>query len=410
MQQMNASIGRWQGTGLLVTTMLGTGVFVLPQLTIELAGSMALLSWALLVIVMLPVTLVFAALGQRFPHAGGPAQFVEQAFSPRQGHIIGLMFLLLVPIGAPAAIELTMEFVNLLIPVTEVNRLWIELILVATILLPNWRGIRASGISQTLLTILIIAIVVILLAAHPSTATASVNTSRPIGFHGLASAFGLAMWSFVGVETMTHLINEFKNPQRDFQVALLTGVVLVGLIYLGCTWLLLPVPASQSLSMSIIFNDVFGAGGRWIIGIIGTLSGLATINVYVASVSRLTWSLSQQGLLPAVFSRLNRHNIPGNALIAQLSTISLVLILSAILHIHYGALIKWTNGVFVIIYLMTMISAWRLLPKYRTAALIGIIVCIIFALSLGGHMLYALLLWSGLQLVTMVVGRPLQQI
>ena len=116
MQPMNATIGRWQGIGLLVTTMLGTGVFVLPQLTVELAGTTALWSWGLLMVAMLPVTLVFAMLGQHCPHAGGPAQFVEQAFSARQGRIIGLMFLLVVPIGAPAAIELTMEFVNLLVP------------------------------------------------------------------------------------------------------------------------------------------------------------------------------------------------------------------------------------------------------------------------------------------------------
>ncbi|AJQ92979.1 L-methionine/branched-chain amino acid transporter [Gynuella sunshinyii] len=410
MQQSSTGIGRWQGIGLLVTTMLGTGVFVLPQLTLQQAGSLALWSWGLLVIAMLPITWVFAILGQHYPHAGGPAQFVEQAFSPHQGRIIGLLFLLLVPIGAPAAIELTMEFVKLMIPVTATNQLLVELLLVVTILLLNWRGIRASGIWQTALTVSMLVIVVVLLILHHPATSMPVLVESTDHADAMVAAFGLAMWSFIGIETMTHLVNDFKNPDRDFQFAMITGLLLVGLIYLGCTWLLLSVPIADGLSMSVVMDEVFGAGGRWIIGIIGTLSGLATVNVYMASISRLMWSLSQQGVLPKSLSRLNRHQIPGNALISQTLIIAMVLIMSGMLQLHYDVLIRWTNGVIVVIYLMSMISAWRLLPKYRLPALAGGLVCLLFAWSLGLYMLYALLLWGSLQLFGLPLGRQAAQL
>ncbi len=40
----------------MATTLLGTGVFILPQMTVAKAGSGALLAWALLTLAIIPVT------------------------------------------------------------------------------------------------------------------------------------------------------------------------------------------------------------------------------------------------------------------------------------------------------------------------------------------------------------------
>lgn len=64
----------------MATTLLGTGVFILPQMTLAKAGTSALWAWALLTLAIIPVTLVFGRLASRFPHAAGPAFFVEKAF------------------------------------------------------------------------------------------------------------------------------------------------------------------------------------------------------------------------------------------------------------------------------------------------------------------------------------------
>ena len=40
MHDANNKIGRWQGAGLLTTTLLGTSVFILPQMTINTAGAL----------------------------------------------------------------------------------------------------------------------------------------------------------------------------------------------------------------------------------------------------------------------------------------------------------------------------------------------------------------------------------
>ena len=110
MNKNNGKLGRWQGAGLVATTLLGTGVFILPQLTIEIAGAGALITWMVLTLAIIPVTLIFARLAGENPHVGGPAHFVELSFGPTAGRAVGLMFLLAVPLGAPAAILIVFEF------------------------------------------------------------------------------------------------------------------------------------------------------------------------------------------------------------------------------------------------------------------------------------------------------------
>lgn len=397
MQHTKAAIGRWQGVGLLATTMLGTGLFILPQLTVEMAGRDAMWAWALLIAAMLPIAKVYGVLGERFPHAGGPAQFVALAFTKQQGNIIGLMFLLMVPVGAPAALELTMEFIALLVPVNDSNRLVIELVLLGGLLAMNWRGLQASSIAQTVLTAVIVTIVIVLLALFSGPGmTANIQLYQPVT-GTVFSALGLAVWSFIGVETMTHLVNEFKYPKRDFQFALIAGVILVGVVYLGCTLLMFSAPAGEGLAMSRVFNQAFGNGGHWIIGIVGALSGLATINVYVASTSRLMASLSESQILPVRFAVKNRYGIPSTALMVIISAIAGVLLISNVLDVPYTALIESVNGVIVVIYFMSMLSAWYLLPSHRVLAVTGMMVSLLFAVSLGFSMVYALIVWMVLQ-------------
>jgi len=127
MTTKNDKISRWQGAGLLATTLLGTGVFILPQMTIDIAGNDAMIAWLLLIVAIIPITLVFGRLAAKFPHAGGPAHFVEQAYGAVAGRTIGLLFLLVVPLGVPAAILMTFQFVEPLIKLSALGQLIAEL-------------------------------------------------------------------------------------------------------------------------------------------------------------------------------------------------------------------------------------------------------------------------------------------
>lgn len=393
MTSLNPTITRWQGIGLVTTTLLGTGVFILPQLTVHLAGSLASLTWILLTLAILPLALVFAELGRRFPSAAGPAFFVQQAFGQRAGKVIGLLFLCIIPVGVPAALMMTFEFFKPLIQLTPWQTLMGQLAALLLLFVLNWRGLHVSGRAQLGLTLVIVVVITVLLIAfawqQPAPQAPIPNGNR----FGMLQAMGLALWSFLGIEAVTHLATEFKNPEQDFLPAMLGGTVLVGLIYLACTQLSmldLQAPLAIVGAYKILLDS---DTGRWVIGLLGVISGLATVNVYMASLARLAWSLSQEGVLPKVFQPLNRHRVPSIALSIILSIASLSLMLAYTLGENFTALLLWANGVFILVYIASMLAAWRLLDaKYRPAVVLALLVCAGFAGSLGRALGYGVLL------------------
>lgn len=389
----NHGIGRWQGAGLMATTLLGTSIFILPQMTINIAQQGALIAWLLLTIAIIPVTLIFARLSALHPHAAGPAYFAEQAFGRLTGRVIGVIFLFVVPIGAPAAILMTFQFVNALVNLTPLAQLLMELGTLLLLFLLNYRGIHVSAKLQFLLTLMIVIVVLLLLGAATLTLPVLVPKTTFVEFDLIMLAAGLAFWSFLGVEAMTHLADDFKHPKRDMIPAMMIGTLLVGALYLACTWLLLEVPNNKPLAMAAAFNQLLGGYGTIIIGALGIAGGLATVNVYTASVARLLCSFSQDGIMPRYFSQKNQFQVPTRALASILLLMACVLIFTYVAKQNIEDLIAWVNGVFVVIYLVSMLSAWRLLPSNsRPLIFLGILLCLGLVYGLAAHMLYAVIL------------------
>src|SRR5678815_4170216 len=92
-----------QGAAVSIGAVLGTGVISLPALGAQVAGPASLVAWAILVVLSVPLAMTFAALGARYPDAGGVSTYVRRAFGHRSATVVGWTFYFAVPIGAPAA-------------------------------------------------------------------------------------------------------------------------------------------------------------------------------------------------------------------------------------------------------------------------------------------------------------------
>lgn len=388
-------ISRWQGAGLLATTLLGTGVFILPQITISIAQDKAIWTWLLLTLAIIPVTLIFGKLSAKHPHAAGPAFFVEKAFGKLAGRTIGLIFLLIVPLGVPAAILMTLTFVDALIPISGVQVLVAEFGVLVILYLLNHRGIQISAKLQFSLTLIIVSLVFVLLSLtgisdSEGVVPVSKNVFEDLSMSPILAAAGIAFWSFLGVEAMTHLADDFEDPARDMIPAMLIGTVLVGVVYIACTLLLLLVPTTNDLAMVEVFNNLVGGYGAQVIGILGIAGGLSSANVYTAGASRLVWSFSNDGVLPEYLSQKNSYGIPENALKTILALMALTLVITYFLDKSLEHLIAWCNGVFVIIYFACMLAAIKLLNgSNKLSIYLGMLFCSALAWGLGWQMSYA---------------------
>ena len=383
-------IGRYQGAALLATTLLGTGVFILPQVSLQQAGGAAIGIWLVLTLLAVPITVIFGALAGAIPNAAGPAHFVGEAFGAVAGRVMGLLFLLVVPVGGSAALLMTWSFIEPWFGAQY--QLAGQLLFLGVLFALNRVGFQLSARLQLGLTLAIVAVVLLLLGAFFwQGAPLTVPVLDVPAWNGISAALALGFWSFLGVEAMTHLAQDFRDPARDMVPALLIGLLLVGLIYLGCSALLWALAApGESLTMAQAFDRLCGGAGQWVIGILGLCSGLATVNVYTASVARLTWSFSQQGVLPAWFQPLNRHQVPERALYLIIGLMAAVILGSSPFPQQLEALIGWVNGVFAVIYLASMLAALKLLPsRYRATAIVSALLCLGLMLTLGTLLWYA---------------------
>lgn len=114
MSRSNPQLGLIGGLVLLATSLLGSSVFVVPVLGVAIAGDGALASWLILIAFMVPMAMVFGALGRAYPHAGGVSHWAGRALGRRMEWVAALLLISVIPVGLPAALLLTMVFVGYL--------------------------------------------------------------------------------------------------------------------------------------------------------------------------------------------------------------------------------------------------------------------------------------------------------
>jgi amino acid efflux transporter len=397
MSRLNKELGLVQGIALLSTSLLGTGIFVVPALAATAAGSASLWAWLILIALVLPVAFTFAQLGKRFPHAGGAPHLIGRAFGARMERLIAFLFLAVLPVGLPAALNIATGFWQALLPIGKGGALLIQFLTLGAMFLLGQRPARASGVVQGLIALAILGTVGLIwwvgdlpLASQPL--LPPVDDSWQL----IPAALGVMFWCFVGIEAFTHLGEEFKNPQRDFPLALLLGVLLAGLVYWGFSVAVLSFGVygdvhSDAASLPRLMHRLLGDEARWLVAAVGYLACFASMNIYVQGFARLIWSLADEGKLPSSVVTLNHHGVPARALLVVVLICCLCATLATLLQLSVDDLIRYANGNFIVVYLLSMAAGWVLLRGlWRWVAGASTLLCCLVLVALGMEALYAL--------------------
>lgn len=406
MSRLNKDLGLLQGVALLSTSLLGTGIFAVPALAASVAGAASLWAWLLLIVLVLPVAFTFAQLGRRFPHAGGAPHLIGRAFGARSERLSAMLFLAVLPVGLPAALQIATGFCQALLPLGHGAVLGVQLLTLGAMLLLGRRPAGASSVVQGLIAVAILASVGLAWWAGDLP-----HADQPLlpplgdGWRQLPAALAVMFWCFVGIEAFTHLGEEFRRPQRDFPLALLLGVLLAGLVYWACSVAVLSFhaygdAARNAASLPYLLGGLLGEPARRLVALVGYLACFASMNVYVQGFARLIWSLADEGKLPPALARRNRHGAPARALLLVVLSCALCAALAALLQLSVAELIRYANGIFVLIYLLSMAAGAVLLRgAWRLVAGFSALLCAAVLAMLGSDALYALGLLAALALL-----------
>jgi amino acid transporter len=221
---------------------------------------------------------------------------------------------------------------------------WTIVISVVGILLvfiPAWLGIRIGAMFATVLGLLSM-IPLTLLAILPLFRPSVANWGNLSGFHRLdgssffssllghnwltiAIAFSfLLTWNVIAMEAAACYIGECRDPAHDAKIAMnlegLYGVFIYTMIpvsfivVLGAAKLADPTQADPRTIFSTFASRVFGTGASWLDWVISMMLvialALSALNAIMGT-ARSLHQMSVDGEFPRVFSRLNRHGVPG---------------------------------------------------------------------------------------------------
>lgn len=392
-----------QGAALSVGAVLGTGLISLPALAAEAAGPASLVAWLALILLSAPLAWTFAALGARYPDAGGVATYAGMAFGPRVAAAVGWTFYFAVPLGAPVAVAFTGGYVSDVLGGGRLTELATFLVIVGTAYVMNWFGLRISGRVQVVLSIsLATMLVVTVLAALPHLDRASLTPFAPHGWSGIGAAAALLVWGFAGWEALSSLSGEYRNPRRDVPRATLIAVAVVGVLYLAVAAVsvlaLGPALAGSRAPLADLLAIGLGGPVRALTAVIAVVLTLGAVNAYFAGASRLGVALANEGALPARVFGAQRRSLT----FIFLAGIACVLLP---LDLHTAALL--TTGCFTLVYVIGTAAALRLLTGLRARLVAGTaFVAVVALLWLNGLPALLSLVIAGGSLAYQMIRQP----
>lgn len=392
-----------QIVALYVGAVVGSGILLIPGLTAELAGPASILAWLVMSILVLPMAITMGLLSARHPHSGGVSHFVRLAYGDRFGNAVGWFFLLSVPIGGPILGVTGAKYFAILMHWGDSETYLMAALIFFIVLLMNVFGLQLAGKVQTIVVSLIIAILLLaIFTAIPHYDAANFTPFMPKGWYSVMQTAVLLFWCFIGWEAVTHLSQEFVNPQKNAIRGVLWSAGVVALLYFAVAFLTVATHSygsqKSAASLSAMVQLSLGPIGGWIVAVTALFICIASANAYVSAASRIAYSLAQEGIAPKWFGILHpkyKTPIGGLTFISMAFIVVLIFLASGV--ISFAQLIQLPNATFFATYIGGCFAGVRLLRDSRLGKLCAWISLIV---SFG---LYPFLGWAGLYPVAIVV-------
>ncbi|MGH9395275.1 MAG: APC family permease [Terriglobia bacterium] len=248
-------IGMVGATALVIGTVIGSGIFLVPHnvaLEVGSARSMILV-WILGGALALAGALSLGELGAALPEAGGVYVYLREAYGKLPAFLYGWGMLLVIESGSVATLAVAFGiYSGSLIPLTPLDQKFVGCAVIAALTLVNIVGAREGSAVQivfTLAKLLGLAIIVGFAIHFHGAIHHAVWPALPMP-HATISSFGVALvgvlWAYEGWHMLSFSAGEVKDPGRTLPRSYFIGMIVVVAVYLAANFAylrVLPLPA-----------------------------------------------------------------------------------------------------------------------------------------------------------------------
>ena len=335
------------GTALVVSNVVGTGIFVAPGIVFGYLPSPPLFLgiWLVGGLLSLAGALSYAELAAMRPRSGGEYVYIREAFGPLAGFLSGWTSFIAGFSGAIAAgaagcatylgrlmpgvadthvlVELPLGPLGLAVT----PRKLVALTVILAFTLVHLRGLAPGRRVQNALAALSVVTIAGLVLAGFATSASITPVPRPTSdVHSVSAGFLaliLVMFTYSGWNAAAYVTEEIRDPGRNVLRALVPGTVIVIVLYLALNALYLRAlpPAQLSGNAAAAYGAaeaLFGEAGGLIVTPLVVLALTSSISAMVVTGPRVYFAMARDGSFPRVFGRLgDRAPVPTFAIAAQ---------------------------------------------------------------------------------------------
>ncbi len=321
------AVGVWGLAASIVNLIIGGGIFRIPSdpAVAGLLGAAAPLAYLMCAVAMGFVVLCMAEAGSRVSLTGGPYMYVETAFGPYAGFLVGVLIWM---IGATAVPAISMIFADnfaRLVPGFDSQAAKVGLLVVtyAIVVWINVRGVkqgtRLIGVA-TIVKLLPLVLLIVVGAFGVHTAYLKPDTMPPK--RDFARAAMVLVFVFAGFESALVPSGEVSDSSRTVPRALLLAMGLVTLLFaalqlvvqgiLGPHLVGSPTPLADAAAV------VMGPWGAKLFAVAVVLSTFGFMTGMALAMPRALFAFARDGFAPRVFASVHaRYHTPHVAIIAQ---------------------------------------------------------------------------------------------
>ncbi|KAI8061472.1 amino acid permease-domain-containing protein [Gilbertella persicaria] len=382
--ELQKKVSFWNGLGLVIGMMIGSGLFSSPGPVLESTGSYgtALVVWFISGLLALSGALCYAELGTMLPMNGGEAVYLSRAF----GSLVSFMFeFVTIVVQKPGSIAIvcivfgeyvsriafhtyffnvphdsdaSVELADAVIPKFLPKLLAVVCLMILTAInaLSVRAGIRVQDILTVVkvLTAIVISVIGVVVLSNKGLVVGTSLQGDPfkgiesISFGQFAVAFYSGLWAYDGWNNLNYVSGEMKDPHRDLPRVIIFGIPLVIACYMLSNVAYLAalrpevVMHTNTVSMDL-GKKVFGPTGGIIFAVCVAFSCFGSANASVFTGARIIYVSAKQGHIPSFFGKLSQsRQTPILALLLQaILTTIMIMVGSFRMLVNFYSLSAW---------------------------------------------------------------------
>lgn len=357
--ELRRDLGPWAAASIVVGTVIGSGIFLVPRTMVERVGSVELVFavWVVGGILSLAGALSYAELAAALPEAGGEYVYLRETYGPLWGFLYSWTQMWVAKSGSIAAFgtgfflyfadffpQFDNVFYKLPLPLGphggplefRYGQLGAILLILGVGWL-NYFGAKLGGTVQTVVTGvkigLIALLIVVGLAFGHVPPSAPRNAVASLSLAGFIAALVAALWAYDGWNNVSMVSSEIRAPQRNLPRALIGGTLAVIGIYLLANaayfYVLTPAEVASSTRVAAeMMRRIWGPAGAHAVSIAAMISIFAALNGSILSGARVPYAAAREGYFFSALARVHpQHRTPSTS-IAALSLWAGLLVLS----------------------------------------------------------------------------------